>query len=132
MSLTITDGTTTVTLTQPMTVMQGKSKRIQRHVFRDGTYAVHDIGKARETLTLTGSEYETETEAVFPLTFPVSFAIQGKMYDLDSLADGGEEVTVAGMSDSNLDGDYFISSFRYRRREGRIDRYDYSLILEKS
>jgi len=133
MTFTVAGDTSTVTLNNPMSISFITSRRLEKHTFRDNTYNIHDAGKSHEQIALNGIESEDEVGAEFPLTFPVTFPnIEGDMYNLNVIMDAGEEVTIAGLSDSNLDGDYYIKDLNYRQEPGVINRFFYNLILEKT
>lgn len=93
------------------------SRRIKRFLFGSGDYEVSDFGRAGKTLVLRGIETTDATS---------------KMQTIKTMAHYGKYITVTGLPDANLDGDYYITSFNWEKREGYTDRVDWSLTLEEA
>ncbi len=85
-------------------------------------------------------EDETSSTAVmtFPLTFPITFGGTTVTNDkeenariINSMADNQEVVAVTGLDDSNLNDDYYITSFDFRQQGGEPCLYRYIIAMEK-
>ena len=55
-----------------------------------------------------------------------------KMNTLKTMTHYGKYVTVSGLPDSNLDGNYYITDFNWEKREGYTDIVDWNLTLEEA
>ena len=54
------------------------------------------------------------------------------MDDMKTVCHYGAKVTVAGLDDTNLNGDYWVSDIQFSAGAGYpANMYDYSLILEE-
>lgn len=134
---TITQGSTTATLAQPMTLVPTKSKRVDRYVFRDKTTATVDAGKDMDRLSITGLDFLNTTVPKFPFTFPILFGgtAINMMKKLNEMVDVGQRVyvdnlaTVTGL-DAGYIGYYYITSFSYTRKAGVIGKSYYELVLD--
>ena len=106
-----------VTLNDPTSLEINHSRRIQRFYFSSGDYEVSDFGRAGKTLVLRGTE---TTDA------------QSKMQTLKTMTHYGKYITLSGLPDSNLDGNYYITDFRWEKREGYVNIVDWELTLEEA
>ena len=134
---TITQGSTTATLAQPMTLVPTKSKRVDRYVFRDKTTATVDVGKDMDRLTITGLDFLNTTIATFPFTFPIIFGGTpvNMMKQLNDMCDVGQRVYVDNLAeigglDAGYIGYYYITSFNYTRKAGVVGKSYYELVLD--
>jgi hypothetical protein len=100
-----------VLLEHPGTVIFKNTRETERTLFGDNTSVVTDIGEGDKGISITSRLLDEDD-----------------ITDLEALI--GDEVTVTGMKDTNLDGDYFFEDFRCRY-EG-VDYPNYSIDLMKS
>jgi len=106
-----------VTLNDPENIEITHSRRIKRFLFGSGDYEVSDFGRSGKTLALRGVETTDATS---------------KMQTIKTMTHYGKYVTITGLPDSNLDGDYYITSFNWEKKEGYTDRINWSLTLEEA
>ena len=116
MSITITGETDSITLCDPQGLIKTIGKRIQNFIFPDGTDKQADYGKTNDQITITGVE---TTDA------------ENKMNTLDNIMNNGETIQVTGFSDNSLNTYYHIVNLQFKRESGEIERYSYTLTLEK-
>ena len=112
----ITYSGTDVTLADPSGMQENVSKNVQNLVFNDGSDRQLDHGKTNDTLTLSGRE---------------SVAAVVDMEQLNTFMDDQRIITVSGLPDSNLNTDYRIICLDFRQEAGYINRYSYSITLER-
>ena len=105
-----------VDLNMPSSIINIVSKNIENIVFNDNTDIQLDMGKNEYSITLNGLEVSTAS---------------AKMQTINNMMDAKETVTVTGLDDSSLNTDYVIRDFSFNRNSGEIDRYSYSLTLER-
>jgi len=134
---TISQGTLTATLAQPMTLTPDVSKRVDTYVFRDKTTTSVDVGKESDSLDITGLDFLVSTPSMFPFSFPITFGgtPTSMMAALNTMCDNGQPVTVANLAvvsglDTGYNGDYYITRFSYTRKSGAIQKYYYELTLD--
>jgi len=134
---TITQGTTTATLAQPMTLVPTQTKRVDTYVFRDKTTTTVDVGKDTDRLTLTGLDFLNTVVAKFPYSFPMSFGgtPTNMMAMINTMVDAGQPVFVDDLAsidalDPGYSGYYYITSFSYNRKSGVIGKSYYELVLD--
>ena len=116
MSITITGNTDSVTLNDPQGLVKTIGKRIQNFIFPDGTDEQADYGKTNDQITITGVETNDA---------------ENKMNTLNNIMNNGETIQVTGFSDSSLNTYYHIVSLQFKKESGEIERYSYTLTLEK-
>ena len=107
----------TVTLNQPETLNVSHSRNVGRTTFSSGDYEVDDYGRSGKTLSVSGQE---TTDA------------DDDMQALKDIVHYASAVTVAGLDDSNLNGDYHIMDFSFSAEAGMTqNRYRWNLVLEE-
>jgi len=111
-----TPATSTVTLNTPETLSVSHSRNIERYTFPDGEYDVYDSGRSGKTLSITGQEISSATTS---------------MDALKTMCHYGQQVTIAGLPDINLNTDYMIKNFSFNQNPGEMNRYHWSLELEE-
>ena len=116
MSYTITGDNSTVTFDMPIYIVKGTSRDIVNYVFSDNTDTQSDMGKLSDYVSFNGVVYSSAT------TY---------LHTVDTMMDNGEEVTVDGFSDSNLNSDYLVSDLQYNHIGGQKNIYHYSITLER-
>ena len=116
MTYTITSDSDAITLNDPTSLTQTTTKHVENYVFADDTDAQLDIGKTTHSITLTGTEVSSATS---------------NMNKISTIMDAQEGVAITGLSDTNLNVDYLISSLSFNQASGEIDRYNYSITLER-
>jgi len=119
---TMTQGASTATMAQPMTLVPTQTKRVDTYVFRDKTTTTVDAGKDMDRLTLTGLDFTLGTHAIMMKTI------------LDMM-DTGQRVYVNNLGiipsiDPGYVGYYYITSFTYERKAGFVGKYWYELVLD--
>jgi len=113
-----TPSSTTVTLRTPESLSVGHSRNVQRFQFPSGGYEIEDVGRGEKALSITGFEYSSADD---------------KMQDLKDMCHYGSVVTIAGLPDTNLDGDYLIHDFNFEDESyGDVLKYRWHLNLEES
>lgn len=134
---TITQGSLTATLAQPMTLVPTKSKRVDRYVFRDKSTATVDAGKDMDRLSITGLDFLNTVLPTFPFTFPIIFGgtAVNMMKQLNDMCDVGQRVYVDNLAevsglDSGYSGYYYITNFIYTRKAGVLGKSYYELVLD--
>jgi len=134
---TITQGSLTATLAQPITLVPTKSKRVDTYVFRDKTTTSVDAGKDMDRLTLTGLDFLNTTIPKFPFIFPILFGgtAVNMMKQLNDMCDAGQRVYVTNLAvveslDTGYQGYYYITGFTYERKPGVIGKSYYELVLD--
>jgi hypothetical protein len=106
-----------VTLTQPKKIRFINTRKIEHFNFDDGEYELEDTGCSGKTLVISGTQ----------ITSAPAY-----METLRTMRDNGDKVTVAGLDDSNLNGDYYIRSFNRRQHIGGVAvNFDWTLTLER-
>ncbi|MCK5018100.1 MAG: hypothetical protein KAS32_13670 [Candidatus Peribacteraceae bacterium] len=112
-----TPSSTVVTLVDPKNVDLSHSRKIERKNLPNGNYIVYDAGRGAKTLTITG----TETSGAY-----------SDMDELKTVCHYGAKVTVAGLDDTNLNTDYWVSDLQFSAGAGYpANMYDYALTLEE-
>lgn len=130
MSYTISDGTTTVTLDSPGSINPANEEDVELITFDEGGGDSDTIGTSTKTLMLVGEIHPTIGGSQFPMTFPLTLKTRTtELEDLDDFIDAGSEFTIAGLPDSNLDGQYYAEKFSVSMKEGRVEQYFYTLVL---
>jgi len=114
---TITGDTATIELDIPNIVTWETNRGIQQFHFWSGSNIVFDIGKDTESITLSGFE-NSSTSVLFS--------------ELDEIVDAGEEVTLAGFNNNQLDTTWIISEYNYIVSGGKRDSCEWNIILEKA
>lgn len=128
MSYTISDGTTTVTLDTPSVINPSAEEDVELIIFEEGSGDSDAIGSEAKSVILEGLIHPALEGSQFPMTFPFTFRTRTtELEDLDSLI--GNELTVAGLPDSNLDGIYVAEKLSISMMEGRVEQYRYTLVL---
>lgn len=108
---------TVITLPDPKNVDLSHSRNIQRKNLPSGNYIVYDAGRGSKTLTIVG----TETSAAYT-----------DMNSLKTICHYGAKVTIAGLDDTNLNTDYWVSDIGFSAGPGYpANMYDYKLTLEE-
>ena len=116
MTYTLTSDSYNVTLNTPSSMIHLISKNVENIIFNDNTDVQLDTGKNEYSITLNGLEVSTAS---------------AKMQTINNMMDAKETVTITGLDDSSLNTDYVIRDFSFNRNSGEIDRYSYSLTLER-
>ena len=116
MNYTLTGDTSTVTLNNPININFSTTKNVVNYVFADNTDIQLDKGKSIDQIIITGLETSTAS---------------ANMNSINTFMDNQEEITVAGLSDTNLNTEYIINSFSFNQEAGWVDRYSYVLTLER-
>lgn len=107
---------TVVTLPDPKNVDLSHSRLIKRKNLPSGNYIVYDAGRGSKTLTIVG----TETSAAYT-----------DMNSMKTICHYGAKVTIAGLDDTNLNTDYWVSDISFSAGPGYpTNMYDYKLTLE--
>ena len=108
---------TTITLNDPKNVDCSHSRKVIRKNLPSGNYIVYDGGRNSKTLTITG----TETSGAY-----------SDMNDMKTVCHYGAKVTIAGLDDTNLNTDYWVSDIQFGAGPGYPSNvYDYKLSLEE-
>jgi hypothetical protein len=107
----------TVTLPLPESISMNHSRNTSRFTFPDGDYAVEDMSRAGKSLSLSGWSTVSYHE---------------KMQSIADMAHYSSSVSLSGLPDSNLDGDYYIRSFSFNQEGGQPHLYTWSLELEEA
>lgn len=116
MTFTISDGSSTVTLCTPDSLTESVSTNLSNIVFNNGNDVQMTYGKANDTLILGGVEYDD------------AFSI---MQSLNTFMENRAPVTVAGLPDSYLNTDYYLTGVNFELQAGYIDIYNYNITLER-
>jgi len=116
MSYTLTTDTASVTLNDPMGIDFTTTRNIVNYVFPDDTDEQEDEGKTIDQITLSGMEWASAA---------------ANMEIINTMMDDQETVTMTGLSDSNLNTDYRVNAFSFNQQGGWVNRYKYSLTLER-
>ena len=112
-----TPSASVVTLPDPKNIDLSHSRNIQRKNLPSGNYIVYDAGRGSKTLTIVG----TETSAAYT-----------DMDSLKTICHYGAKVTIAGLDDTNLNTDYWVSDIGFSAGPGYpANMYDYKLTLEE-
>jgi len=112
-----TPSASTVTLPDPKNIDLSHSRNIQRKNLPSGNYIVYDAGRGAKTLTITG----TETSGA-----------HADMESVKTMCHYGAKVTIAGLDDTNLNTDYWVSDIQFSAGPGYpTNMYDYKLTLEE-
>jgi hypothetical protein len=93
------------------------SRNTSRFTFPDGDYAVEDMSRAGKSLSLSGWSTVSYYE---------------KMQSIADMAHYSSSVSLSGLPDSNLDGDYYIRSFSFNQEGGQPHLYTWRLDLEEA
>jgi hypothetical protein len=113
-----TPAASVVTLADPKNVDLSHSRRLIRKNLPNGNYIVYDAGRNAKTFTILG----TETSGAY-----------SDMEDMKTVCHYGAKVTIAGMDDTNLNGDYWVSDIQFSAGPGYpSNMYDYTLTLEEA
>lgn len=113
-----TPAASTVTLNDPESLSVNHNRTINRWLFPQGDYEVEDMGRSGKTLTLTGLE---------------TSSADSEMQTLKDMCHYGTHVTIAGLSDSNLNTDYMIQNFSWTDLSyGATKKYRWTLVLEEN
>lgn len=93
------------------------TKNVTTYGFADNTYAIEDMGKATEQITLNGCQVDKSgwTEST----------------TIHNMMDSQEDVTIYGLPDTDLNTDYLITNFNVNKKTGEPYNYYYSLTLER-
>lgn len=113
---TITDGTTILSLSMPLALIESTTNEIQNLVFSSGRDKQLNRGKTNDSLTLSGTE---TTDAV------------ARMEGLNTFMDDQIILTLSGLPDTNLNTDYRISNLDFVQEAGYPDIYNYNITLER-
>ena len=116
MSYTLSGDSVTVTLRNPERIDFSTTKNVVNYVFADNTDLQLDEGKTIDQIIIRGVETSSASS---------------NMNKINAFMDGQEEITVAGLSDTNLNTDYIVNDFSFNRGMGEVDRYSYDLTLER-
>lgn len=108
---TIVSSTSTILLRLPTTLMYVDGRTLNRLNLWSNLY-VGDAGKSTENINMIGFDKN-----------------QTSINSLDSAIDRGDELTISGFSNTDLDGVWVAESFTYTRDNPWF--YGYSLTLEK-
>lgn len=109
--------TTSVYLEMPMDITWNEGREIKTLHFWAGASSTEDIAKDTEQITMSGTEHSTATS---------------KMADIDDIAEHGDEVTISGFNDTNLDATWVISSFSYTVYMGGDNSATWAVTLERT
>lgn len=112
----VNDDSDAVYLTMPSSLAEATVKSVENLVFNDGTDAQLSRGKMSDSLTLSGQETSSATL---------------NMEMLNTFMDAQRIVTVSGLPDSNLNTDYRIVNLGFSQEAGMMNRYNYSIVLER-
>lgn len=115
MSYTIALNQITFTAEDPVTVARTGAKNIVATKMRSGALKIDDYGIASDGIMIYGVHANSNTYSEFA--------------DLDNLI--GEQVTLAGMHDTNFNGLYRLANYTCRVGAGRYEYYNYQIHLEK-
>jgi len=116
MTYTLTTDNYNVTLEYPTSIVNTISKNVENIVFNDNTDAQLDCGKNEYGITLNGVETSNA---------------DANMQTINNIMDAQETVTITNLPDSNLNKEYRMRDFSFKRESGEINRYSYSLTLER-
>jgi hypothetical protein len=105
----------TVTLHMCNVAQKTYTRSIDKYLFKDGSFAAHDIGKDNLDLTLAGTEWSTATTR-----FASIYNMMGQ----------GTEITLSGFDDTTINTDWLIKDFRYNAIEGVPDVYNWNMTLQ--
>jgi len=114
--ITLTASSASVSLNMPTTFIHTVTKNVDNIVFNDGTDKQVDMGYTTFTLTINGMEYSNADD---------------KMQTINNIMDNQEEILVSGFDDTSLNTYYLINDFSFTRESGMVDRYNYSLTIER-
>jgi hypothetical protein len=117
MSVVLTNGTSSVTL-NVANVSNTTIKNINIGTYRSGNDIILDEGRDRDYITLTGY-----------LTGSTASTYCGYINDL---AEAGEEVTISGLPDSEMNVDYLIYNITIDEKGGKVNYKQYSIVLERA
>ena len=115
MSLTVT-GTTSVNLNTPSILTERISKNVKNMIFTDNTDTQLDRGKNSDSLILSGTE---------------TTDVSTKMNSINTLMDSGEEITLSGLDDTNLNTEYIITDFEFNQKAGTTNIYTWTITFER-
>ena len=115
-SYTLSGDIDVVALRDPERIDFSTTKNVVNYVFADNTDIQLDKGKSIDQIIITGLETSTAS---------------ANMNSINTFMDNQEEITVAGLSDTNLNTEYIINSFSFNQEAGWVDRYSYVLTLER-
>ena len=114
MAVELTDGANTVTFDVIKSVAPMVIKELNMVETASGTVAI-DKGRVNNSINMHGTQYTS------------GYANMEQINDFT-----GDEVELAGMDDTNHNGDYYIKLIRFMAGEGYpADMYDFSLDLER-
>ena len=108
-----------LTMNPPDSITNSISRNLTRFTFTNGSYEVLDKGLGSEQLILTG--YEASTSSIEAMT---------KMDEIEDMM--GQEITISGLDDTNLNTTYYIENLSYEEPLGHQKQIRYSLTLEKA
>ena len=117
MTFTITGATYAVTLNTPKQLNWVDDRGLKHFHFWTGENSVYDIGKDTESITLIGQETST---------------VSLNFWKIDVEVEDGEEVTIAGISNDQIDTTWYIEDYNYTVTGGLLGYCDWSITLEKS
>jgi hypothetical protein len=112
-----TSSATSVTLTDPNSLNISHGRQIKRYTFPDGEYEIDDYGRSNKTLTISG----IETSSAFT-----------NMNTIKTMTHYGAQVTITGLSDTNLNTSYMIKDFSFNQEPGDVSLYRYNIVLEEA
>ena len=116
MSYTLSGDIDVIALRNPERIDFSTTKNVVNYVFADNTDLQLDRGKSIDQIIITGTETSSAS---------------ANMNSINAFMDNQEEITVAGLSDTNLNTEYIINSFSFNQEAGWVDRYSYVLTLER-
>jgi len=116
MAITLEDSVASVTFSMVNRVDFSTVRNVKTVIFGDGTDIQVDYGKENDYIIIGGTE-NTNPET--------------KVENFNIMVNRGEDITLTGMNDSNLDTDYKVVSFDYKRTYKNINVYNFSITLER-
>ena len=118
MTYTFASTTTTITLTPPVEAFNlDENRNVIGFHFWDDSDKVVDTGKSSRAIMLSG----VETDDAYD-----------KMSEFDWIAEAGDEVTISGFDDDNIDTTWYIEDFSYNVEGGTPSVTFWNVTLEKS
>jgi len=111
------NGSATVTLDDPINIRITTGAALGKFNFRDGYYKIYSRGKEKDYLVIEGEEITTGEDKVQKIRNYIAL---------------GYKMAVSGLSDTNLNTDYYIKDINAEKHEGYCSgRYRYTLTLER-
>lgn len=116
MTITLTADSGTVSFADPYMVSPVITRTIQTYNLSDGAIKIFNRDVTGNAITIEGIQTSDA---------------DSKAATLHTISDSGDIVTLSGMYDTNLNGDYKLSGNSFKRDSGETGVYHYTLVLEK-